>query len=53
MILNINLQQRKGNWVHEKGVTPNISVTLDTIYYDNPVDENDNQLQTAINELVK
>lgn len=43
----------KGNWVHEKGVTPNISVTLDTIYYDNPVDENDNQLQTAINELVK
>lgn len=43
----------KGNWIHEKGVTPNISISLDTNYYANPSDENDNQLQTAINELVK
>ena len=43
----------KGNWIHKKGVTPNISITLDKIYYDNPSDENDNQLQAAINELVK
>lgn len=43
----------KGNWIHEKGVAPNISITLDANYYDNPSDENDNQLQAAINELVK
>jgi len=42
-----------GVWIHEKGVTPDVSISLDLSYYDNPTDENDNQLQTAINELVK
>ena len=43
----------KGNWIHEKGVSPDIEVSLDLNYYDNPIEENDNQLQTAINELSK
>lgn len=43
----------KGNWIHEKGVTPDINVSLDTIYYDDPTEENDNQLQAALNELSK
>lgn len=42
-----------GNWIHEKGVTPNINVSIDTAYYDNPIDENDNQLQTALEQLAK
>lgn len=42
-----------GNWIHEKGVTPNINVTLDTAYYDNPIDVNDNQLQRALEEITK
>lgn len=42
-----------GVWIHETGVTPDVEVSLDTIYYSNPTDENDNQLQTAINELCK
>lgn len=43
----------KGNWIEKKGVTPDIEVALDEIYYDNPSDENDNQLQTALAELTK
>lgn len=42
-----------GVWIHEKGVVPDIEVILDLGYYENPADENDNQLQTAINELLK
>ena len=42
-----------GVWIHEKGVAPDIEVSLDLSYYENPTDENDNQLQTAINELLK
>lgn len=42
-----------GNWIHEKGVTPDVSVSLNTSYYDNPGEENDNQLQTALEELTK
>lgn len=41
----------KGNWIHEKGVTPDIVVQLDTAYINDPTDENDNQLQTALNHL--
>lgn len=43
----------KGNWINEVGVTPDINVTLNDVYYSNPTDANDNQLQTAINELLK
>ncbi len=42
-----------GNWIHEIGVVPDINVTLDSNYYTNPTYENDNQLQAAINELLK
>ncbi len=40
-----------GNWIHETGVTPTKEVTLDSIYYENPVEENDNQLKEAIKLL--
>lgn len=43
----------KGNWIHEKGVTPDISVSLDSSYYDNPIEDNDKQLQKALEELAK
>ena len=43
----------KGNWINEVGVTPDINVTLNDVYYNDPTDANDNQLQTAINELLK
>jgi len=41
----------KGNWVHNNGIKPKIEVTLSKEYYDNPVEENDNQLRAAINYL--
>lgn len=42
-----------GNWIHEKGITPDIEVPMEVEYYQNPSDETDNQLQRAIEELVK
>lgn len=42
-----------GVWIHEKGVTPDIAVSLDTNYYNDPTYDNDNQLQCAISELLK
>lgn len=41
----------KENWIHEKGVEPDIKVSLDENYQNNPCDETDNQLQTAIDYL--
>lgn len=38
-----------GNWINEVGVTPTNVVELDENYYDNPVSDNDNQLQEALN----
>lgn len=43
----------KGNWINEKGVEPTIEVTLDENYYKNPTEENDNQLQKAIEYLME
>jgi len=43
----------KGNYINEIGITPDIEVELDDTYFENPIDENDNQLQAAINELIK
>lgn len=43
----------KGNWINGTGVTPDIVVSLESAYYENPCDETDNQLQTALNELSK
>ena len=42
-----------GNWINEVGVTPDIEVELDGNYFENPSDENDNQLQKALEELSK
>lgn len=37
-----------GNWIHEKGVTPDVVVSLDENYANNPSDETDTQLQKAL-----
>lgn len=42
-----------GNWIEETGVVPDVEVELNEEYMNNPTDETDNQLQTAINELLK
>ena len=42
-----------GNWVNEVGVKPDVEVNLENDYYLNPSDDNDNQLQKAIEELSK
>ena len=40
-----------GNWVNDVGIEPTHYVNMENIYYDNPIDENDTQLQKAL-ELV-
>lgn len=42
----------KGNWIHKEGVLPDIEITLDEKFYNNPTDENDNQLQMALNSVI-
>lgn len=42
-----------GNWIEETGVVPDVEVELNEEYMNNPTDETDNQLQTAISELLK
>ena len=41
----------KGNWIHNKGIEPDIKVEMDETYYDNPTDDTDNQLQKALEYL--
>lgn len=43
----------KGTWVDKKGIEPDVKVSLSKEYYNNMSEENDNQLQTAINQLTK
>lgn len=43
----------KGKWIEGKGIVPDFEVKLNEEYINNPTDENDNQLQTAINEILK
>lgn len=43
----------KGNWIDKKGIEPDIKIMLSKEYYNNPAEENDNQLQTAIQEIIK
>ena len=43
----------KGNWIHEVGIEVDIDVDFNKDYYDNPVYENDQQLQTAIEALLE
>ncbi len=42
-----------GNWINEKGVTPDIEVEMEGTYYQNPSDETDNQLQKALEDISK
>lgn len=46
----------KGNWINESGLTPTHLEEMNAIYYTEPSDENDNQLQKAldlVSEAVK
>ena len=43
----------KGNWINEKGIEPDIKLELDENYYKNPSYDTDNQLQGAIDYLIK
>lgn len=40
-----------GNWIHEKGISPDLEVSLDESYLENPTRENDKQFQSALNYL--
>lgn len=41
----------KGEWINEIGLTPTIRVSLSDEYYQNPIYDNDNQLESAINAI--
>ena len=43
----------KGNWINEKGIKPDIEVKVSEDYINNPSDETDNQLNAAIDFLMK
>lgn len=43
----------KGKWVNKKGITPDVEVELEEKYKDDPSEDNDNQLQKAIEEAIK
>lgn len=43
----------KGNWINEVGVAVDYEVSLDDAYFENPTEENDNQLQKALDVLTK
>lgn len=43
----------KGNWINEKGVTPDEKVELNDEYKANPTEENDNQFQKALEIVTK
>lgn len=38
----------KGNWINEKGVSPTVEVKIDEKYYETSNEEDDNQLQKAL-----
>lgn len=42
-----------GNWINEKGITPDVKVSLDDNYKNNPSDDTDNQLQAAIKVILE
>lgn len=43
----------KGNWIHKTGVEPDYEVDLSEDYFNDPTDENDTQLQKAIEVLIE
>ncbi len=42
-----------GNWINEKGVEPTNKVELADSYYENPIEENDNQLKETLRLLAE
>lgn len=40
-----------GNWINEKGINPDHEVFLENSYFENPTNENDNQIQKALDLL--
>ena len=42
-----------GNSINKKGLKPDIEVDLDKKYFDDPKDDNDTQLQKALDEITK
>lgn len=42
----------KGNWINGEGISVDVDVEFNADYYDNPVHENDAQLQAAIEALL-
>ena len=40
-------------WINKKGVSVDIEISLNEEYYKNPSDETDNQLQKALEEIIK
>ncbi|MBR3362607.1 MAG: S41 family peptidase [Bacilli bacterium] len=43
----------KGTWINEKGIAPDVKVELNKEYFEDPKEENDNQLQKAIDEAIQ
>lgn len=43
----------KGNVIDKKGIEPDYAITLNNKYLENPTDENDNQLQKALEVIFK
>lgn len=43
----------KGNWLKDKGLKPDVEIKLDNKYFEEPTEENDNQLNEAINIISK
>lgn len=42
-----------GNWINEKGIEPTHEILMDEEYYNNPIVDNDNQLQKALDLVSK
>ncbi len=43
----------KGNYINKKGIEPSVEVDLNEDYYDEPTNDNDNQLQKALELITK
>ncbi len=43
----------EGNWINGTGISPDVEVSLNESYFSDPTEENDNQLQAAIDTLTK
>lgn len=41
----------KGNWIHKKGITPDVTIELNDNYLENPTHDNDDQFKKAFEVL--